>query len=109
MARGTMGGNNMNNLMKQAQKMQQEMQKTQTELENTIFEGQSGGGAISVTFNGKKQLKDIKIVKDVVDPDDVEMLQDLIIAAINQAIENIEKETESKMGRLTGGMKIPGF
>jgi len=109
MARGTMGGNNMNNLMKQAQKMQMEMQRTQEELEKTIFEGQSGGGVVSVTFNGKKQLQDLIIAPDAVDPDDVEMLQDLIIAAINQAMEKIDKETESKMGRVTGGLKMPGF
>lgn len=109
MARGQMGGNNMNNLMKQAQKMQADMQKAQAELESTIFEGNSGGGAVTVTFTGKKQLSDLKIAKDVVDPDDVEMLQDLVVAAINQAMEKIDKETESKMGRVTGGMNIPGF
>jgi DNA-binding YbaB/EbfC family protein len=109
MAKGSMGGNNMNNLMKQAQKMQADMQRAQEELESTNFEGQSGGGVVSVVFNGKKQLQDIKIAQDVVDPDDVEMLQDLIVAAINQAIEKIETASDSKMGKLTGGMKMPGF
>lgn len=89
--------------------MQAEMQRAQTELESTVFEGHSGGGAVTVVFNGKKQIQSLKIAPDVVDPDDVEMLEDLIVAAINQAFENIDKETESKMGRVTGGMKIPGL
>ncbi|MBN2851408.1 MAG: YbaB/EbfC family nucleoid-associated protein [Clostridia bacterium] len=109
MAKGNMGGNNLNNLMKQAQKMQAEMQRAQAELESAVFEGNSGGGAVTVVFNGKKQLQRLTITPDVVDPDDVEMLQDLIVAAINQAFEIIDKETESKMGRVTGGMKIPGL
>lgn len=109
MNRGGGGGNNMNSLMKQAQKMQMEMQKTQQAIEEQIFEGVAGGGAVKVEFTGKKKIQSLSIEKDVVDPDDVEMLEDLIIAAINQATEKIDNETESKMGKLTGGMKIPGL
>ena len=113
MARGTMGGNkggnNFNNLMKQAQKMQLEMQKAQKELEEKVFEGQSGGGAVKIELNGKKEMKTITIEPDVADPDDIEMLQDLIMAAYNQAVEKVDVETQSKMGGITGGMKIPGM
>jgi DNA-binding YbaB/EbfC family protein len=113
MARGTMGGNrggnNFGNLMKQAQKMQMEMQKAQKELEEKIFEGQAGGGAVKIEMNGKKELVSIEIEPDVADPDDVEMLQDLIMAAFNQVIGKVDEETQSKMGGITGGMKIPGM
>lgn len=109
MARGTMGGNNFNNLMKQAQRMKVEMDKAQKELEEKVFEGQSGGGAVKVELNGKKEMNKIIIEHDVVDPDDIEMLQDLIMAAFNQAIEKIDEETQNKMGGITGGMKIPGM
>ena len=113
MARGTMGGNrggnNFGNLMKQAQKMQMEMQKAQKELEEKTFEGQAGGGAIKIEMNGKKELVSIEIEPDVADPDDVEMLQDLIMAAFNQVIGIIDEETQSKMGGITGGMKLPGM
>lgn len=113
MARGTMGGNrggnNFGNLMKQAQKMQLEMQKAQQELEQKAFEGQAGGGAVKIEMNGKKEMTSITIEPDVADPDDIEMLQDLIMAAFNQANEKVESETQSKMGGITGGMKIPGM
>ncbi len=110
MARGRMGGNNnMNNLMKQAQKMQQEMQKAQKELEEKVFEGQAGGGVVKIEMNGKKEMTAVTIDPEAVDPDDIEMLQDLIIAAYNQAAEQIDEETQNKMGGITGGMKIPGM
>ncbi len=113
MARGVMGGgknnNNFNNLMKQAQKMQMEMEKAQKELEEKTFEGQSGGGAVMVELNGKKEMTSISIKPEVADPDDVEMLQDLILAAYNLALEKADEETQKKMGGITGGMKIPGM
>ncbi|MFO7611438.1 MAG: YbaB/EbfC family nucleoid-associated protein [Clostridia bacterium] len=109
MAKGTMGGNNLNNLMKQAQKMQMEMQKAQKELEEKRFEGQAGGGAVRIELNGKKEMLSVEIEPGVADPDDVEMLQDLIMAAYNQAAGKIDEETQDKMGGITGGMKIPGF
>ena len=113
MARGTMGGNkggnNFGNLMKQAQKMQMEMQKAQKELEEKIFEGQAGGGAVRIEMNGNKEMTSIEIEPDVADSEDIEMLQDLILAAYNQAFEKVDEETQSKMGGITGGMKIPGM
>ena len=109
MARGTMGGNNFNNLMKQAQKMQVEMEKAQKVLAEKTFEGQAGGGAVRIEMNGKKEMTAVFIEPDAADPDDIEMLQDLIMAAFNQAAGKIDEETQSKMGGITGGMKIPGM
>lgn len=112
MARGMMGGkknNDFNSLMKQAQKMQVEMEKAQKELETKTFEGQSGGGAVTVELNGKKEMISIEIEPDAADPDDIEMLQDLIVAAYNTALEKVDEETQKKMGGITGGMKIPGM
>lgn len=105
---GGMGGN-MNNLLKQAQKLQQQMEKMQEDFESKEFEASVGGGAVVAIANGKKQITDIKIKQDVVDPDDVEMLQDLIITAVNEAIKKAEEETSKEMGKLTGGMNIPGL
>lgn len=104
---GGMGGN-MNNLLKQAQKLQQQMEKMQEDLETKTFEVSVGGGAIVAIANGKKQLIDIKIKEDVVDPDDVEMLQDLVITAVNEVLRKAEDETSKEMGKLTGGMNLPG-
>lgn len=101
------GGNNMNKLMKQAQKMQAEMARAQEELANMTCEAVVGGGAIKVVVNGHKALKELEIDPDVIDPDDVEMLQDMIIAAINEALEKAEKMAQDTMGKITGGM--PGI
>ncbi|MDP8204083.1 MAG: YbaB/EbfC family nucleoid-associated protein [Candidatus Tenebribacter mawsonii] len=103
------GKKGMQDLMKQAKKMQDEMMKTQEELANKIVEGTSGGGMIKVQMNGKNQLISLNIDKEVVDPDDIEMLEDLIIAAVNEAHDKIAKSSEEEMGKLTGGMKIPGM
>ncbi|SHI29103.1 MULTISPECIES: YbaB/EbfC family nucleoid-associated protein [Clostridium] len=111
MAKGGFPGGglgNMNNLMKQAQKLQQEMEKVQKDLEVAEFEATVGGGAVLVKVNGKKELTHIEIKPEVVDPDDVEMLQDLVLSAVNQAIKKADEETSSKMGKLTGGMGMPG-
>lgn len=102
------GFGNMNNLMKQAQKLQQEMEKVQKDLEVAEFEATVGGGAVLVKVNGKKEVTHIEIKPEVVDPDDVEMLQDLVLSAVNQAIKKADEETSSKMGKLTGGMGMPG-
>jgi len=102
-------GGNMNNMMKQAQKMQQEMLKMQQELEEKEVEATAGGGAVSVKVSGKKQITAITLASDVVDPDDIEMLQDLIMVAVNDALNKIDEEAASKMGRITGGMNIPGL
>ena len=100
---GGMPGN-MANLMKQAQKMQENMQKMQQELEAKEVEASVGGGAITVKVNGKKELIDIAIKPEVVDPDDIEMLQDLIIAATNEALRMMEDESAEVMSQITGGL-----
>ncbi|MBN1040042.1 YbaB/EbfC family nucleoid-associated protein [Clostridium sp. ZS1] len=101
---GGFGGGNMNNLMKQAQKLQKQMEDMQKDLETKEFETSVGGGAVSVTVTGKKEIKSINIKPEVVDPDDVEMLEDLVLTAVNEALRKAEEETASKMGKLTGGM-----
>jgi DNA-binding YbaB/EbfC family protein len=99
----------MNNLMKQAQKFQKQMQDMQAELEDKEFSATAGGGAVTVIVNGKKQMVSIEIKPEVVDPEDVEMLQDLILAAGNEALKKAEDETTSEMKKLTGGLNIPGM
>lgn len=107
---GGMGmGGNMNNMIKQAQKMQQEMMKMQDEMEASEFESTAGGGVISVKVSGSKQLLEVNIKPEAVDPDDVEMLQDLIITAVNDALKKVDDVNNSKMSKLTGGMSIPGL
>lgn len=101
-------GGNMGNLMKQAEKMQRDMQKMQAELEERLVEASSGGGAVSVVANGKKELREIKIKPEAVDPDDVEMLQDLILAAANEALRKADDMVSSEMRKITGG-GIPGL
>ncbi len=103
-----MGGANMAQLMKQAQKMQQDMQKTQEDLQNRTFSATAGGGMVTATVTGNKTLAEIKIAPECVDPDDVEMLQDLVVAAVNAALEEAAKTTEQEMSRITGGMNL-GF
>ena len=113
MAKGRRGGGipggNMGNMMKQVQKMQKNMEKMQAELEEREYETTAGGGAIKVKVNGKKELLDIALDEAIVDPDDIEMLQDLIIAAINEALRTADSEMNKEMGKLTGGMNIPGL
>jgi nucleoid-associated protein EbfC len=103
------GGKNMNSLMQQAQKMQQQMLQSQKELEEKVFEASSGGGMIKVEINGKHEVLKIKLNPDVVDPEDVEMLEDLILAALQEAQVKVNEANEEIMGKLTGGMKIPGL
>lgn len=105
---GMMPGN-MNNMLKQVQKMQNDMQKMQEELANKEFETTSGGGAVTVKVNGKKELLSIKIKEEVVDKDDVEMLEDLILSAINQAMSQADASMSSGLSSVTGGMNIPGL
>jgi DNA-binding YbaB/EbfC family protein len=106
---GGFGGGNFNNLIKQAQKMQQDMQKTQEELKDKTVEATAGGGAIKVIVTGKKEIKEIIINPEVVNKDDVEMLQDLIIVAVNEALRKAEEMMTAEMGKLTGGLNIPGM
>jgi nucleoid-associated protein EbfC len=105
--RGGMG--NMNNMMKQMQKMQKKMMEAQEELHEKTFEATSGGGMVKVVANGKKEIVDVEIKEEAVDPDDVEMLQDLIIAATNDVLKQVDNETNDKMGQFTKGLNIPGF
>ncbi|MBZ9684834.1 YbaB/EbfC family nucleoid-associated protein [Clostridium estertheticum] len=102
-------GGNMNSLMKQAQKFQQQMEEMQKDLGDKRFEASVGGGAVTAIANGKRQLVDVKIKPEVIDPDDVEMLQDLIMSACNEALKKAEDETSSEMGKLTGGFNMPGM
>ena len=95
---------NMNNLMKQAQRMQRQMEEGQKELETKEYTAAAGGGAVEITVSGKKEITKVKLSQEVVDPDDVEMLEDLIMAAANQALRQMEEETTAAMARLTGGM-----
>lgn len=111
MARGgfpNMGGANMQQLMRQAQKMQQDMQRTQEELQAREFSATAGGGMVTAVVNGAKQLTKLTISPDCVDPDDVEMLEDLVTAAVNEALRNATETAEREMGRITGGMGL-GF
>ncbi len=102
------GMGNMGNMMKQAQKMQREMLKLQDEIEQRTVEASSGGGAVTVVVSGKKDIRSINIEPEVVDPDDIEMLQDLIIAAINEAIRKADEMVAQEMSKLTGGLNLPG-
>ncbi len=98
-----MGGGNMQQMLRQAQKMQQNIQKLQEELEAREYETSSGGGMVSVKMNGKKGLLAVSIKPEAVDPDDVEMLEDLVMAAVNEALRQVEETNETEMGKLTGG------
>lgn len=104
-----MMGGNMNKMMKQVQKMQQDMMKLQEELGNRTVESTAGGGVVKVVASGKNELVSIEIKPEAVDPEDVEMLQDLILAAANEALKKAQEMVSQEMGKLTGGMKIPGL
>ncbi len=95
---------NMNNLMKQAQKMQRQMEEGQKELEAKEFSAKAGGGAVEVTVSGKKEVLKVQLSQEVVDPDDIEMLQDLIMAATNEALRMAEEANNELMGKMTGGL-----
>jgi DNA-binding YbaB/EbfC family protein len=103
------GMGNMNQMMRQVQKMQAQMQKAQEEAENQIYDVSVGGGALKVSINGKREIQHVEIDPDVVDPDDVEMLQDLIVAAVNEAIRKADAAMNEVMGKFTGGLGIPGL
>ena len=105
---GGMPGN-MNNLMKQAQRMQRQMEETTKELEEKEYSASAGGGAVTVTVSGKKEVLSVKLAEEVVDPDDIEMLEDLIAAAVNSAVAAVDKDSDEEMAKMTGGMNIPGL
>lgn len=100
---------NMNNLMKQAQRMQKQMEESQKELQEKSYTAAAGGGAVEVTISGKKEVTAVKLAEEVVDPDDIEMLQDLIIVAVNEGLRQIDEISSTEMGKLTGGLGIPGL
>ncbi|WP_195757596.1 YbaB/EbfC family nucleoid-associated protein [Bacillus anthracis] len=105
--RGGMG--NMNNMMKQMQKMQKEMAKAQEELGEKTVEGTAGGGMITVIANGHKQILEVKVKEEVVDPEDIEMLQDLVLAATNDALKKADELSNSTMGKFTKRLKLTGW
>ena len=105
-----MGANqNMNSMIRQAQKMQDEIVELQNEIEERDFTATVGGGAVEVVVTGKKTIKSPTIKPEVVDKDDIEMLQDLIISAVNEAVNNVEQTTEEEMSKITGGVSLPGL
>ncbi|SRR5690554_2335004 len=103
------GMGNMGNMMKQMQKMQKKMMQAQEELYEMTFEATAGGGMVKVVANGKREIVDVEINEEVVDPDDVEMLQDLVLAATNDVLKQVEDTTNEKMGQFTKGLNVPGF
>lgn len=106
---GMMGGAQMQQLARQAQKLQQNMEKLQAELDAREFEASSGGGMVNVKVNGKRELLSLAIKPEAVDPEDVEMLQDLVMAAVNEAMRQAAETVEREMGKVTGGMNMPGL
>ena len=107
--RGMPGGMNQAAMMKQAQKLQQEMLRMQEEQENKTYSATAGGGMVTATVNGKHNLTALEVKPEAVDPDDVEMLQDMIIAAVNEAMRNADTDTANNMYRLTGGLNLGGL
>ena len=102
-------GGNMQQLARQAQKLQQQMTKVQEELDAREYEASAGGGMVTVKVSGKKELLGIEIKPEAVDPDDVEMLQDMVLAAVNEALRAATETSEREMGKLTGGLGMPGL
>ena len=100
---------NMNTMIRQAQKMQDQITELQDDIESREFTAQAGGGAIEIVMTGKKTVKSLTISKEVVVPEDVEMLQDLIISVVNEAVAQIEQTTEDEMSKITGGVSLPGL
>ena len=107
--KGLGGPQNMNGMMKQVQKMQEEMTALQTELEEREYEVSAGGGMVKVKINGKREILHIDIQPDMVDPDDIETLADVVTAAVNEAIKKVDSTSESEMQKITGGLNIPGL
>ena len=106
---GGMGGMNMQNMMRQAQQMQQKMQQLQEEVEQREVEATAGGGVVRVVATGKKVIKSIEIKPEAVDPDDVEMLEDLVMAAVNEALFKADEMMQQEMAKITGGLNLGGL
>lgn len=109
MFKGGMGMNNMQGMLKKVQKMQAEMTKLQEDLKTRTVEATAGGGAVTVVATGNKDIVSVTLKPEVVDPEDIEMLQDLIVTAVNDAMKQVDTMTETEMGKVTGGMKLPGM
>ncbi|NBW39806.1 YbaB/EbfC family nucleoid-associated protein [bacterium] len=111
MGKGFGGGlpGNMQEMMKQAQKMQSQLAELQEQAKEEEAEGSAGGGMVKVVALGTQQVKSVSIEKDVVNPDDIEMLQDLVVAATNEALKNVQEKVQGKMAKITGGLNIPGL
>ncbi len=103
------GAQSMNAMIRQAQKMQDQISELQEDIESRSFSATSGGGAVTVTISGKKTIQSLEIKPEVVDPEDIDMLQDLIISAVNEAINQVEEVTETEMSKVTGGVSLPGL
>lgn len=106
---GPRGGNNMNNMMKQMQKIQKQMEEAQAKIDETEIEATSGGGVVKVRVNGKREVLSLTIDPEAIDPEESEMLADMILVAVNDALKQAADLNESEMGRLTGGLNIPGL
>ncbi len=102
-------GGNMNNMMKQMKQMQKQIEEAQKEVEETKVTATAGGGVVEVTVSGNKEVLDIKIDPEAVDPEDVEMLEDMVMAGVNEALRKADEISNDKMGKLTGGLNIPGL
>lgn len=103
------GGASLSKMMKEAKKVQERIAKLQEELEGRIVEASAGGGAVQVKVNGKQQLVEIKIQKEAIDPDDIEMLEDMIMAAVNEGLKSAQEMVSEEMAKITGGLNIPGL
>jgi DNA-binding YbaB/EbfC family protein len=103
------GAQNMNTMIRQAQKMQDQITELQEDIEARDFTASAGGGAVELVMSGKKIIKSLTIKPEVVDPEDIEMLQDLIISAVNEAVNQVEQTTEDEMSKITGGVSLPGL
>jgi nucleoid-associated protein EbfC len=103
------GAGNMNSMIKQAQKMQEDMAQVQQELDEKVYDITAGGGAVKLTITGKREVKAIELKPEVVDPEDIEMLQDLLVAAVNEAIHTVEDISEKEMSKITAGINMPGM
>ena len=103
------GAQNMNSMMKQVQKMQEDMATLQADLESREYDVSAGGGMVTVKINGKREILHIDIQPDIVDPDDIETLSDVITAAVNEAIKKVDTTSESEMSKITGGINMPGM
>ncbi|MBQ4599196.1 MAG: YbaB/EbfC family nucleoid-associated protein [Clostridia bacterium] len=107
--KGMGGAQNMNSMMKQVQKMQEDMATLQADLETREYEVSAGGGMVTVKINGKREILNIDIQPDIVDPDDIETLSDVVTAAVNEAIKKVDTIGESEMSKITGGINVPGM